>query len=82
MTSAVEKLLAEATKLSPIERHELAELLLAELPLQSAEPDASFDAAWGQEAERRWQEHMSSGELTVDAFDAVETARKSLRTGQ
>jgi Putative addiction module component len=82
MTRAVQKILAEATKLSPTERHELAELLLAELPLESIAPDPSFDAVWGQEAERRWQDHIASGEATVDAFDALETARKSLRTGQ
>ena len=52
---------------------------LAELLLGSIEPLTDQDAAWAKEADRRWQEHLRSGEDTLDAFDVLEEARQMLK---
>lgn len=74
MTAAVQNLLDQARKLDDDERRELVELLLHTLP-----PDVDAESAWGAEAHRRWQAHVASGEPAMDAFDAIDDARRRLK---
>ena len=76
MTQLVQKLFDQARKLTPEEREDLALLLLGTL---KADNDPSIDAAWGREAHRRWKEYVESGEEGVDAFEAIEDARRELK---
>lgn len=75
MNQRIKLILDEAQKLDPVEREELAELLMVSL---SAEHDLT--AAWLAEAEQRWNAHLAAGTADADdAFDAVERARRSLK---
>ena len=74
MNKPVAELFEQARKLSAEEREELAELLLA-----SVEPFTAPDEALGKEADRRWQEHLRSGEDTLDGFEVLEEARQVLK---
>ena len=58
MSKPGEQVLAEALKLSPVERAELVENLLSSFEFHSRE---TIDALWGQEAENR-----------IDAFERGE----------
>ena len=73
MNDHVKALFDEARKLTVREREELADLLL-----ETLDPDPEMDKLWGDEARRRWDEHVASGAETVDALDAIEDARKRL----
>lgn len=73
MNDHVKALFDEARKLTVREREELADLLL-----ETLDPDPELDKLWGDEARRRWDEHVASGAETVDALDAIEDARKRL----
>jgi Putative addiction module component len=73
MNQRIKTLFQDAQKLEPADREELAELLLATI-----EADPDLDAAWGDEAHRRWDEHSKSGETPIDAFSAVEDARAEI----
>ena len=77
MTNQTKSLFEQARQLSATERQELAEMLLDTL-----EPDPSTEAAWGEEAHHRWDEHLASDGKTIDAFDAVEDARRQLTSGR
>ena len=74
MNARVEMIFQEAGKLTAEERHALARLLL-----ESLQGDASIDAAWSVEAERRWGEHVASGAATLDAFEALDEVRAERR---
>ena len=74
MNKHVKALFDEARKLTAVEREELAEMLI-----ESLEPDVSIDKAWGEEASRRWDEHTASGAATIDAFEAVDQVREALK---
>ena len=74
MNTQVKILFEEASKLRADDREALAKLLLASL--QAAD---TLDAAWGAEAERRWNEHLGSGAATLDALEAVDNVRQVLR---
>ena len=73
MNARVKILFEEAGKLTANERQALARLLLESLAAQSP-----VDAAWGAEAERRWNEHAANGEPALDALEAVEKVRDQL----
>jgi putative addiction module component (TIGR02574 family) len=75
MNQRVKTLLDEARKLSPAEREELAELLL-----DTVEHGTGLESAWGEEAQRRWNEHVEKGGETSDAFEAIEDVRRRLKT--
>jgi hypothetical protein len=75
MTKAMQIALEAARKLTVQEREELAELLL-----ESIAPSPDLDAAWHREAGVRLEEHRQSGEEAVDAFEAIEDARRQLRS--
>lgn len=81
MTQAMQVLLDEARKLSPVEREQLAEMLLDTLPHDAA-AHAVTDRAWADEADRRWHEHQASGQPAMDAFEALDEARARLRRGK
>ncbi|MEQ1613854.1 MAG: addiction module protein [Hyphomicrobiaceae bacterium] len=66
--------LEAARKLGPEERAELAEMLF-----DTVEGGAEIDAAWREEANQRYEEHLQSGGAALDAFQAVEAARRLLR---
>ena len=73
MTDQTQSLFDQARQLSAAERQKLAEMLLDTL-----EPDPGVEAAWGQEAHRRWDDHVKSGEAGMDAFEALAGARRQL----
>lgn len=74
MNSQVKSLFEKARELTPSEREELAELLLDTLA-----PLPEIEEIWSAEAERRWNDHVASGEAAVDAFAAVDQARRQLK---
>ena len=74
MNQRVKTIFEQAQKLAPAEREELAELLL-----ETVEPDLEFEKAWGEEAQRRWDEHVARGGKAVDAFEAIEDVRRQLK---
>lgn len=74
MNQRIKTIFADAQQLAPADREELAELLLATI---DADPD--IENAWGEEAHRRWTDHMQSGEKANDAFAVVEEVRDLLK---
>ncbi len=74
MTQEMQIALEAARKLAPEERAELAELLF-----DTIEHGPEIDAAWRDEADLRYQNHQQSGQVALDAFDAVDEARRRLR---
>ena len=76
MTDQTKSLFEQALRRSPSERQELAELLLDTL-----EPDTGIDVAWGREAHRRWDDHIKSGDEGNDAFEVLADARRQLNGG-
>jgi hypothetical protein len=74
MTKEMQIALDAAYKLGPEERAELAALLF-----DTNEGGAEIDAAWHEEAEHRYQNHQRSGQAALDAFDAVDEAKRQLR---
>ncbi len=74
MTKEMQFALEAARKLGPEERAELAELLF-----DTIEGTAELDTAWRDEADQRYQHHLQSGHVALDAFDAVEVTRRQLR---
>lgn len=79
MTDNVKILYEKARALTPKEREELVEMLLV---LEEDSVAAEIDRALADECDRRWQEHVASGEPTVDAFQAIEDARRALKSGR
>ena len=77
MTDQAKSLFEQARKLSASERQELAELLLDTL-----EPDPGAAAAWSIEAHRRWKEHVANGAEMEDALEAIDDAKKCLKSGR
>ena len=73
MTKEMQVALEAARKLGPEERAELAELLL-----DTIEGGADIDAAWRDEAERRYESHQQSGQVASDAFEAVDEVGRQL----
>ena len=70
MPSAVEKLQSEAMTLSPTERADLADRLLA-----SIEPQADIDAAWDEEIAHRVAQ-LEAGEVeTIPHEEAIAKLR-------
>lgn len=63
--TVVDRLLEEARKLTPDERIELAEAILA-----SIEPDPELDRQWAEEARDRYEAYKR-GELPARDFDEV-----------
>ena len=74
MNQRIKTIFADAQKLTPAEREELAELLIATI-----DSDAGIETAWAEEANRRWHEHAQSGEEPVDAFAAVSDVRRIIK---
>ena len=77
MTKEMQIALDAARKLGPEERAELAELLF-----DTIDDSHEIDAAWRDEVELRYQNHQRSGQIALDAFDAVDEARRLLRAKQ
>jgi putative addiction module component (TIGR02574 family) len=76
MLTPLTTLFEEARKLTPPEREQLAEMLL-----DSLDPDNDIEGAWAIEADRRWRDHVASGDPTDDALQVVDDARRELRGG-
>jgi hypothetical protein len=74
MTTLVQTHFDQARKLTLDEREQQAELLF-----ETLEPNPETDAAWAAEAHRRWKEHIESGAPTIDAFEAIDDARRRLK---
>ena len=74
MNQRVKTIFEQAQKLAPAEREELAELLL-----ETVEPDLEFEKAWSEEVQSRWDEHVARGGKAVDAFEAIEDVRRQLK---
>ncbi len=74
MNDHVKALFDQARILTAPEREELAELLF-----ETLEPNPTIEKAWGEEARRRWDEHIASGASTIDALEAVDDAREQLK---
>jgi putative addiction module component (TIGR02574 family) len=75
MTTPLEMLAAEALKLTPEDRVQLADRLLA-----SIFPDKEGEDAWSQEVERRVREIESGHAKLTPAAEAI--ARASRRLGE
>ena len=56
----------QANQLPPLEKLQLAELLLADLD----KPDQEIDVIWKDEAQKRWQAYQAS-ELKTVSYDTV-----------
>ena len=67
MNERVKSLASEARRLSPEERAELLDDILASLnPI-----DEAWTAAWSAEAERRWAAYKAGGMAAIDADDVL-----------
>ena len=66
MNQHIKRLADEARKLSPDERAELVDEILAGLHDQ----DGAWEKAWAEEADRRWAQYKS-GAITSHDADAV-----------
>jgi Putative addiction module component len=73
MNERIKALFAGAQELAPVDREELAEMLLATL-----DAPVQVEAAWAAEAHERWSEHVANGDATIDAVNAVEQVRQDL----
>lgn len=73
MPTTVEQLATQAIALSPQDRAQLADLLLASLP---DDADAEVDSAWDQEVMRRVAAVESGTARLVSAVDVHAEARK------
>ena len=74
MSSQVEILEAEALKLSPEERAELADRLIGSLF-----QDVEIEEAWAAEVERRVAEIESGRSQTIPAAESIARARAALK---
>ena len=74
MNQRVKNIFEQAQALSPEEREDLAELLLA-----TVDAGADFDQAWAGEAAQRWTAHKLAGDQPIDALQAVNEARTALK---
>lgn len=74
MNQRVKTLFEQAQALPVADREELAELLLA-----TVESGSEFDKAWADDAARRWDNHVASGDQTLDALQAVDDVRQDLK---
>jgi putative addiction module component (TIGR02574 family) len=74
MSSQVEALEAEAMKLTPEERAQLADRLLASLS-----EDTEMEEAWAAEVERRIAEIEAGRAPVIPAADAIAHARDALK---
>ncbi len=74
MDTELEKLEAEALKLSPGERAALAQRLLASL-----EEDTEIEDAWAQEVERRIAEVESGAVQVIPIEEALARVRAALK---
>lgn len=74
MNQQIKTIFAEVQKLSPADREELAELILSTIGA-----DPGIEAAWGEEAHRRWDEHVKTGGKSIDALKAIDEVRDLLR---
>jgi putative addiction module component (TIGR02574 family) len=74
MSSQLEILEAEALKLSPEERAELADRLIGSLF-----QDAEIEEAWAAEVERRVAEIESGRSHTIPAAESIARARAALK---
>jgi putative addiction module component (TIGR02574 family) len=66
MNERVKHIFSQAQQLLPEERAELMDMLLAATPA----PDADWEKAWAEEAERRWQAYKR-GEMQSYSWDEV-----------
>lgn len=73
MNQRLKTIFEDAQKLGHAEREELVELLLATI-----DNAPGLDQAWADEAHHRWEQHVATGEVAVDALAAVEDARALL----
>jgi putative addiction module component (TIGR02574 family) len=74
MNKLVNELFEQARRLPASEREALADLLL-----DSLEPEADVETAWRDEAERRWRDHIANGETTHEAFATRDEARRLIK---
>lgn len=61
-----QELYQQANQLPPLEKLQLAELLLADLD----KPDPEIDAIWREEAQNRWQAYKA-GEIKTVSYETV-----------
>lgn len=76
MSTSVEELAAQASRLSPDDRARLAELLLASLP---DDTDDEVEAAWDQEIQRRVEQVRAGTAKLIPAEEVHAEARKIYR---
>jgi putative addiction module component (TIGR02574 family) len=74
MSSQLEAVQAQALQLTPEERAQLADRLLASLF-----EDSEVEDAWAAEVERRIEEIESGRSKLIPAADAIERARAALK---
>lgn len=77
MADPVRTLEAEALKLDEKDRAELARILLLSLYDDSEDQDTAL--AWGEEAERRYQELKSGAVQAIPSDEVLQEARARLR---
>jgi putative addiction module component (TIGR02574 family) len=77
MSSALEKLAAEAMKLSPQERADLADLLWV-----SVEPEADVEAAWDEEIQRRIGDLEAGRTEAIPAGQVFAEVRARIKASQ
>ena len=76
MSSNLDELTADAMKLPPRDRVQLAQRLVSTLD-EEVEPDT--EALWFAEAERRLEELRSGEVQDIDSDEAFRTAREALK---
>lgn len=74
MSTSIAEIEAQALKLSPDERAQLAETLLSSL-----RPETEFELAWLAEAERRLADWESGAVVGVPLDAAIARARAAIR---
>ena len=77
MSSTLEKLAAEAMKLSPPDRADLADLLWV-----SVEPEADIAAAWNEEIQRRIDDLEAGRTEAIPAEQVFAEVRATLKANR
>ncbi|MCQ8180712.1 addiction module protein [Methylomonas sp. SURF-1] len=64
--STTQELYQQLSQLMPLEKLQLAEMLLADLDT----PDPQIDAVWRDEAQKRWQAYKD-GKMSSVSYDSI-----------
>lgn len=64
--SDTKEIYQQLSRLMPLEKLQLAEMLLADLDV----PDPEIEAVWSDEAQARWRAYQA-GQLTTRGYDEV-----------